>query len=416
MKKWVERLFLLLVFSLGFAQPAARIAGLKASPPDFIFPIVFAGLIVLLIRRLIDLKFDPSYLFLAAYALALLLSATFSSDRPASFLKFVGELYLISLPLLAIHLVQDRRMLRATVFTWLAASGIVSAISVVTVLLFYVDRSNVWHEFFLHHYGSLPAGNYPRIQSTFHYPAMLANFLNVSINLLLAAWFSGWIRRSFAAVLLGVHLITLIFTVTPGLGAIAITLGVWAAIWLFKNGKPQAARAAGAFGGIGATAFLIAAAVTIWPVATSPFWFDAFGVRLDPSQRMLAWIGAFETFLSYPIFGKGVGLPVTNVLFAPPTGDMQSLTDAHNTILSVAAQAGIVGAAALVSLTVHTLYRSRTIKSNGGDLSYIRIGLLVAFAASFVYEGLFGSFENGRHLWVLIGLIFAASRMSESEG
>ncbi|MDI1240391.1 MAG: hypothetical protein PSX80_00545, partial [bacterium] len=85
--------------------------------------------------------------------------------------------------------------MRAAIFTWLTASSIVSGIGVITVCLFYVDRSNAWHELFLHHYGSLPAGNYPRVQSTFYYPAMLANYLNVSINLLLGCWFCGWLKK-----------------------------------------------------------------------------------------------------------------------------------------------------------------------------------------------------------------------------
>jgi len=38
----------------------------------------------------------------------------------------------------------------------------------------------------------------------------------------------------------------------------------------------------------------------------------------------------------------------------------------------------------------------------------ILTGLGLAFCSAFVYQGLTGSFEDARHLWVLIGLVPAA--------
>lgn len=42
-------------------------------------------------------------------------------------------------------------------------------------------------------------------------------------------------------------------------------------------------------------------------------------VRLDPTQRLLAWQGSWDTFLDFPILGKGIGLGVANVQFLPPS-------------------------------------------------------------------------------------------------
>jgi hypothetical protein len=40
-------------------------------------------------------------------------------------------------------------------------------------------------------------------------------------------------------------------------------------------------------------------------------------------------------------------------------------------------------------------------------------GLAVAFFTTFVIQGLMGSFEDARHLWLVIGLLVAAIRIKE---
>jgi len=38
----------------------------------------------------------------------------------------------------------------------------------------------------------------------------------------------------------------------------------------------------------------------------------------------------------------------------------------------------------------------------------------LAFLVAFAYEGLGGSFEDARHLWVLFGLFLASGRLAEA--
>jgi O-antigen ligase len=409
---WVKRIFFVLIFSLGFAQPAILIGGLRSSGTDLIYVFTGFALIGLLITRSERLRFDRSFLFLIIYGFALILSTIFSLSVDRSLLKLVGELFLISIPILVVHFVSNRDFLRSTACVWIGASTIVAILSFVTVVLFYLDRSSSWHSLFLHHYGSLPSGNYPRIQSTFFYPAMLASYLNVSINILFGAWMTGWIRNRLFALLIALHLFALVFTFTPGLGGTVLSVGIWIAVVLSKRGHVLRSRVTTVGAVIGALCFVVVSAISFWPIATSPFTFDAFGYRLDPTQRLLTWLGAFETFLQYPLFGKGVGLPVASVYFAPPSGGMQILTDAHNSFLSVAAQAGMIGIASFLGLIIHVVRRGWT---SAESLDWIRFSLLLAFVSGFIYEGLVGSFENARHLWVLIGLVIAASRSAETD-
>jgi O-antigen ligase len=156
--------------------------------------------------------------------------------------------------------------------------------------------------------------------------------------------------------------------------------------------------AAGIAGGI---VFLLA--VTISP-ASLP--------TLAPSSRVLTWTGAWHTFLAHPLLGRGLGLEVADVRYLNASGSYELLTDAHNTWLSVMAQDGVVGLAAL-ALVVFTLARRMRMPDFAEPpASIVRRGLELALLGGFLYQTLSGSFENTRHVWVLMGLVDAAQALA----
>ena len=89
----------------------------------------------------------------------------------------------------------------------------------------------------------------------------------------------------------------------------------------------------------------------------------------------------------------------------PPSGQMQLLTDAHNVVLSVAAQSGIFGVVPLVLICIAVIRRSLPFDLT--DVNMLRTALGIAFFSAFLVQGLVGSFEDARHLWVLIGLVLS---------
>jgi O-antigen ligase len=105
-----------------------------------------------------------------------------------------------------------------------------------------------------------------------------------------------------------------------------------------------------------------------------------------------------------------------DVRYLDPSGNLQALTDAHNTYLSIAAQCGLIGLVALLGLLfsvwVNILPFRLGKNSDGGVL---RLGLGFAFLNAFAYQGLGGSFEDSRHLWVLFGLFLASGRIEQSK-
>ncbi|MFL6769644.1 MAG: O-antigen ligase family protein, partial [Sphingomicrobium sp.] len=126
---------------------------------------------------------------------------------------------------------------------------------------------------------------------------------------------------------------------------------------------------------------------------------------IAPSGRFLTWSAALAEFVAHPILGHGLGVDAVDVRYADPSGNLQQLTDAHNMILGIAAQAGVIGLIGLSALIV------AAIRLTSGGSDGLRLGLGLTFLNAFVYQGLSGSFEDTRHLWVLFGLLAAAARL-----
>ena len=348
--------------------------------------------------------------------LAMALSAMFSSAARTSGVKLAGIVYLVGLTVLTVNLVTSLESFRKVIYAWLAASTLVSLIGVITVLLFYLDRSSPWHDLFLHHYGSLPPGNYPRIQSTFLFPSMLCNYLTVGALFSLGAYKAGWISKTACFGIFALHAAAITFTVTPGLGGFLFAALTWIGWLLIDQRFNQLGRIAIVTGLSSVLVFTLISAFSPRAIETSPFTFQLFGFRIDPTQRMLTWQDALETFLANPLFGKGIGEGVASVIFRTPSGQTQILTDAHNTWLSVAAQAGIIGLGSLVALCGQVVRRGWMLLARSpGTEAWIFRSLLIGFISCFILQGLVGSFEDARHLWVLMGLIFAGQRIWDTE-
>jgi O-antigen ligase len=89
------------------------------------------------------------------------------------------------------------------------------------------------------------------------------------------------------------------------------------------------------------------------------------------------------------------------------------LGDAHNTFLSVASQTGFVGFTAFTLLLIFLLRTFLPIRFERQTV--IKTGLGFAFVTAFLYQGLAGSFEDARHLWVLIGLMASFGEREQQE-
>lgn len=400
----------LLVVTLPLMKPDLPVAGLPAVPADLLFLLAAAALAVAVVRGRARLRGDTIMPILLIYFAALLASIVVNGGGGGAFLKLATQLYLLSLPLLVLNLIESPRDLRRLCRAWLAGTAVVTAIALFALLAFASGNPGGIASPFLHEFGTLPPGGYPRIEATFRYPAMLCNYLTVSLAILLASRRLGWVQRRPFHLLLWPLLATAAFTLTPGLGGVLLMLTIWA----FLTAHSGAARTAAALAGAGAAiAFLVAAAVTPILHPTAPFLIAIPGLDqpLAPSVRMMTWIDAAKAFVASPLFGSGLDGAAVEVSYVAPSGKHHLLTDAHNMFLNLAAQAGLAGLAALLLLIVHVARRIGPLRLRPGRELSLLLGL--AWLNAFVYQGLTGSYEDARHLWLLLGLFLASRRIEQ---
>jgi len=236
---------------------------------------------------------------------------------------------------------------------------------------------------------------------------MLCNFLNVSVVLILLAAHLGWIKKRTAFILGAGALFSALFSISPGLGGIALSVGLWFWVTSRKRWFARSALACGIVLAVAAFAATLVSPDTHNTTQEIPLPFVE--KTLEPSVRVLVWQDTMQTVRQYPWFGKGTGTDIADLQYEVLSGIHLLLHDAHNMWLNIAGQTGIFGLAVFLALLGYLIKRCRFNISNGGDEQYIHLALSCAFFGAFLYQGLFGSFEDARHLWVILGLICSLS-------
>ena len=170
-------------------------------------------------------------------------------------------------------------------------------------------------------------------------------------------------------------------------------------------------------GGIfAAVAFIFAVIVAPALHPTAPFFIDVpvLEKRVAPSGRIMTWMDSWKTFTENPLVGRGVGQDACYVRYLDLTGTLQTLTDAHNVFLNVAAQMGIFGLLAICAVIFYIARRTFPFSFDETSASVFRIGFGLAFISAFLYQGIAGSYEDARHLWILTGFFLVSERLNKS--
>lgn len=250
-----------------------------------------------------------------------------------------------------------------------ALSGLAGGLS------FYCGLSDHLSNPLLSKYGSMPVGPYPRVNGLFANANMLCNFLLMGVFF---AWEMDSTQKSRTPALL-VLLVCALFTFSPGLGAIAWGWGYRERGWRKRFG------------------YFVALLI----VLINLFSFTALtDGSVKPSTRVLCWGATLESWSQRPLLGQGVDRDLVRILDVTPS-QTQVQTDPHNSVLSVLGHSGLIGLVSFLLLTLPIL-RGRYTPLKG------------MFFAGMFLQGLFGSFEECRHLWVLIGALLAERRNSRA--
>jgi len=201
-------------------------------------------------------------------------------------------------------------------------------------------------------------------------------------------------------------------TLSPGLGGLVLGLCLW--LWAdWRKDEPFRAKLA-LFGGCaGALAMCIATMISPAQLAQEDISSAIARHHFQPSSRLLCWEAAVGTVRQYPLLGKGTGLPIECPPYLRADGEVEYLLDAHNSYLNIAALKGVFGLAGFLAIAAWLLLRAGRWSLASTD-DVIVTTLAIAFAQGFLYQGLSGSFEHTRHLWVLAGLLMAAIDIRQS--
>jgi hypothetical protein len=422
-----EWLFLAWVALIPVGQPNFTLfERFSVQAADLVFvpaAMVYAALLFRGERRL---RFSSTGRWAVAYLAALILSTCASEDRRQSFLKLLAFAYLIVAAVMAESWIANLEALRKTVLAWLAGTAVTVAAAAAGVFTFYYSLAvpaalrsaagpfgavlEYSHYTFIDDYGTAPPGPYPRICACFLYANGLCSYAIVSAMIVLAARRAGWIgRRLSHALFLGIAL-TSVVALSPGTGGIFLALGLW--YWrTSKSGATHASagRLAACAGVFAAAAFLLVATISPGPLRTGSLWETLR--HPQPSARDLTWSGAWRTFLSHPVLGRGLDLPVAEVHFVALSGQTHNLEDAHDTWLSIMAQAGLPAVIAFGAMILTLVRRSRW---RSPDSNPALAALDIAFLAGVLYQSLTVSLESTRHVWLAIALLASAHRVFAS--
>lgn len=404
-------LFLLLIFSLPFVRPLnPLIFGLRVTVTDFIFPTLFIFWLISLLTKQTRLKRGNFYYFLAFYAFSLILSTIFSAVPGISIYKLPAEFYLIFLAVITFNLVNSVNFFKKVTLVWLTATSLTFLASFAGLILFYLGYKSFESNIFLYHFGTLPSGNYPRLQALFANANMLCNYLNVSLIFTLLAYKLNWLKPLLARILFAGIWFAAIFTISPGLGGLMLSLGVWFSSVFYFERKTKLASSFLLIGILGSVLFFASSLISIdTPNTDQDFYLPFSSQKFEPSVRVLVWEGTLKTIGRVPFLGNGTGLNVTGISYTTLSGEPQFLTDAHNVWLNQFGQLGIVGFLAF-SLLITFLFSKCRFYVIGNNVKFsILAALSCGFLGAFLYQGLNGSYEDARHLWILFGLLAAAA-------
>ncbi len=386
---------------------------------DFIFLAVFAVWTLALALGKIQFRRSRFYFFLIFYAAALTISTILAIDFISSAIKLAGEFYLLALAVLTFNVVRSLPDLRRVFFAWTIGTAVSVAASLFGFALFYIGYKTRDENFALFQYGTLPVGNFPRLKALFDNANMACNYLSVSLLMTLIADRIGWLKKTPSRILQSGIWFAAFFTLSPGLGGMLLSQGIWNWAKYRKTAKYRFGFVSLLLGIIFAFAFFAAAVVHPDTENTDADWGLPFvNYTIEPAARPLIWRQAIETINENPFFGKGLNAEAASLMYTTLSDEPHYLTDAHNTFLSVAVQTGLIGFATFALLIIFLFKQFTPFEKFASSHSVVKTGLGIAFVSAFLYQGLAGSFEDARHLWILIGLLagFGENENNEDSG
>lgn len=183
-------LLLLLIGSLAFPIELFRFSGIGLTATELLFPLLLAVWVSALAKGAARPPRWTDYRAILLYVGLIGAAALMASGGNA--VRFAIIFYSGGLAIVVGESSRSLQSFEGPIKAWIAASAAGAMIGVVAALLF---LAGIRMEFAIHPYGTLAPGPYPRIDSTFDFPAMLTNYLSIAVIMTLCAAQIGWVSR-----------------------------------------------------------------------------------------------------------------------------------------------------------------------------------------------------------------------------
>jgi O-antigen ligase len=419
----VHILYAAFVISLPIARPSVlEVGGTGVQLADLLLVATYGAWLWSWLRARRPIRRDGLLVCTLVY-LAVLLVSCLTGELPLSrsLLKLAAYAMYLLLPVLSIDILAGEERLASVTKAWLVGGALAVAIGLTGIALFYIDR-RIGGMFACSTYGLLPSGNYPRMCSTFRNPNMHVNYLTIVFAIGMACA-TLLVRRAYAWAALACCTLVALFTLSAGFAGCVLAGALIVLDWRRRNARPRSlfdtALIAGA--AVACVFFALSMIAVLVPAGEGHLAIGQRDLRLWHGSRPAIWESAVQTFLQHPLLGKGYGTLVASsddpaVVLSPDQiarlqGPMpRAWLEGHDVWLSVAGQAGILGLLAFIALAMclgRLAWNARHRVLGGNARLALGSACWAAFCGAFLYHGLFGAFEESRHLWGFFGLLAA---------
>ena len=342
----------------------------------------------------------PLALLFTVYALSMLYAIDVSAARTETLrLAFsLGTFALVP------FFVRDRASLRWTLYAFVFMMG---ALSIIGIYQEFSGRF-LWNP-------GLGLYGQRRINTTFADPNDFARFLIEGVAVALALWFFAR-RRTKVAFLLPamlLALLTLEFTGSRGSWIVALVT-LPATIALLPIARALRLRMLG----MGA-ALLVAAALAL--VVSNPYFSNRvdtfkFGVAAAGARPYLVEAG-LNMFTDHPLTGVGIGGYQTAFVYDyyhyKDPKIHANVTISHTSLVTMLAELGVIGMAALAFLAWRWLaYIRRVLAAGDGELRAVVVAMAMISAIILLASQTEGRFLEDPYLWFAAGIVVAAEAIA----
>jgi O-antigen ligase len=317
------------------------------------------------------------------------ISAIFAIDRITSFDVLMNYIYRLSIFFVAASFIKTRKQIQLIL--------IALAISILITDIYSISQ---WMQ------------GLDRVQGFFKHPMILAGCLMVLLPVLFVQVIYNQERRYLFVPVLMVSLFTLVINQTRG-AWIAVGITAIISCFLLRSNRKQIIT----FMAISLIVVILFAGLNPQLAARCQTLFDM--QYQSNSERVLLWNSAIHMLMDYPVTGIGLGNFREQYItkYISPFAQELHLGHAHNNILHIFAETGILGGVAFLFMFYMILKKCYCYVFSTDSWKSSMAIMCILITSALMLQGLteynFGHSVTIRLFWFVLGVVYASFQINE---